>query len=135
MKKTFFTLTFLTLSAIPALVAAQGPGESNTTPPGENSTTPVPLTFKIQNPFKVGDNLFELMQSILTNIIMPIGGILCVLAFIWGGFQYVTAQGKPEAIKNANRTLLYAAIGTAILLGAEVIALLVRTTLTELLTI
>jgi hypothetical protein len=132
MKKAFVTLSLLPILflsfAVP--VFAQDDTGSNS---GDDSGGNIGLQFKIQNPFSIGNNLFQVMQGILDNIIIPIGGMLCVLAFIWGGFQYVTAQGKPDAISKANRALLYAAIGTAILLGAKVIEELIRTTLTDVL--
>lgn len=131
MKKTFLTLGFLSLLLTLAMpVLAQQDGGEN---PGDGGGNPINVSFKIQNPFAIGDNLFEVMEGILDNIIIPIGGMLCVLAFIWGGFQYVVAQGNPGKITTANKTLLYAAIGTAILLGAKVIQVLIQNTFTQIL--
>ena len=87
---------------------------------------------KIENPFKFGNNLYQVLQAIVENIIIPIGGILCVLAFIYSGFQYVTSGGDTKKIADASRSLLYAAIGTALLLGAWVIAGVVQTTINSL---
>jgi hypothetical protein len=130
MKRFFLTLSFLSLFFSLSFTL---PASAQTNPPVGPTNPSVPLTFTITNPFKVGDNLFQVMEGILDNIIIPLGGMLCVLAFIWGGFKYVTAQGKPDAIKTANKTLLYAAIGTALIFGAKAIELLVRTTFTDLL--
>ncbi len=100
-----------------------GPGINPPTGPGINPPTSV-TSIKIENPFnsKVGNSLFGLVKAIVNNIVLPVGGILCVLAFIYAGFKYVMAQGNSTKLEEANRTLLYAAIGTAVLLGAWVLA-------------
>lgn len=89
---------------------------------GGSGSTVVPI--RIDNPFKanVGGSLYGLIQNIMNNIILPVGGVLCVLAFIYAGFLYVTAQGSETQIGKANLALLYASIGTAVLLGSWVLA-------------
>lgn len=86
----------------------------------------------LDNPFKTGGNLIEFITVIINNIILPIGGVLAVLAFIFSGFKYVTAQGDPSKIKEAHRALLYTVIGTAILLGAWLIAGVISNTIDKL---
>jgi hypothetical protein len=95
-------------------------GQTTTGPTGPTTVVPI----RIDNPFKagVGDSLFSLLKTIVDKIVLPIGGVLCVLAFIYAGFSYVMAQGNSTKIENANRMLLFASIGTAVLLGAWVIA-------------
>jgi hypothetical protein len=144
MKKTFLALSFSSLLlfsfGIPAFAQTRGgtdttpSGSTDTTPRGGTDTTPsVGVKFQIQNPFRTGDNLLTLMEFILNNIVLKVGGMLCVLGFIYAGFMYVMAQGNPNKIKDANKALLYTAIGTAILLGALVIQKLIETTFTQLL--
>ncbi len=140
MKKTFAILTTLLPLALlftasvalaqPGGTAPTSPGGTAPTGPGGSAPTSQPVNIKLQfdNPFKFGDNLYDVVQAIVKNVIMPIGAILCVLAFIYAGFSYVTAQGNPTKISEAHRTLLYAAIGTAVLLGAWVIAEVVQST-------
>ncbi|MEX0932472.1 MAG: pilin [Parcubacteria group bacterium] len=86
----------------------------------------------IPNPLKGGDSLFELLSTIIDKILLPIGGILAVLAFIYSGFLYVTAQGNQTKIETAHRALLYTAMGTAVLLGAWVIARVICGTLEQI---
>lgn len=117
MKKIFLTL-FLTLSV--ALVAhAEGGTQTN-------------LQSTIPNPFKTGGTLADLFTVIAEKIILPIGGVLAVLAFIYSGFMFVTARGDEGKIKTARTALLYTAIGTVILLGATVIAKVLDTTVQSL---
>ncbi len=137
MKKTFpaFLLSILIICFLGvAMVHAETPGSgttggtsgSGTTggTSGSGTTGNNKVSINIPNPFskKIGNSLFGLVKAIVDNIILPVGGVLCVLAFIFAGFKYVMAQGKPADIEAANRTLLYAAIGTAVLLGAWVLA-------------
>ena len=68
----------------------------------------------------------------MDDIVLPVGAILCMLAFIYAGFKYVMAQGNATAISEANRTLLYAAIGTAVLLGSWVFATAICNTIHQL---
>src|SRR3989344_8110183 len=143
MKKTFLILllSFSVLSVIGAgLVYAQGGtggtgstggtggtgstggtgGTGSTGGTGGSGTTNVNIT--LDNPFSIGNSLFALMKAVVDKIILPIGGILAVLAFIYSGFLYVTAQGNESKLATAHKALLYTAIGTAVLLGSWVLA-------------
>lgn len=117
---------FMVLS--PTVASAQSGGSAGG---GSGGTPPVGVNFKIDNPFRVGDNLYDLVEAVVNNIILPVGGVLCVLAFIYAGFLYVTAGGDSGQIKTAHTALLYASIGTAILLGAWVIASVIRNTINQ----
>lgn len=87
---------------------------------------------KLENPFKFGNDLYSFVEALINGIVLPLGGMLCVLAFIYAGFLYVKARGNEDEIKNAHRAFLYSAIGTAILLGAWAIANAVRATIGQL---
>jgi hypothetical protein len=110
---------------------------NDTTRGGTNDTTSgggSKITTKIQNPLAgVGvHSIQDLLKVILNNIIIPIGGVVAVLAFIYSGFLYVMARGDENAIKKAHTTLLYTAIGTAVLLGSAVIASVLTNTVNQL---
>lgn len=156
MKNKFLTstLSFLIIFFLGVImIHAQGLPTSNTNNPTPTSNTNNPpptsvtnnppavsIPIKIANPFNCGGQRDEnggctieaLLIAIVDKIVMPIGGILCVLAFIFAGFQYVVAQGNPSKIATAHRTLLYAAIGTALLLGAKVFATVIKNTINQL---
>ncbi len=141
MKKTFLA-SLLSLSIFfvlgTALVLAVQHPITGSNPPPIPGSNPPPITssnpIKIENPFKagVGNSLFALLQTIINDILMPIGGVLAVLAFIYSGFLYVTAQGNETKIKTAHTALLYAAIGTAVLLGSWVLATVICNTIGQL---
>ena len=132
-KKTFlisllaFFLLFVTSAT---LVSAQGDGGSN--PGDDGGSNPINIT--ISNPLACGENctLFTFVEMIVNNIILPLGGVLCVLAFIYSGFKYVMARGDSKAIGEAHLALLYTAIGTALLLGAWLFANVIKETVNEL---
>lgn len=100
--------------------------------PPTGGGNPVNLGITLDNPFKSGDSLTGLLDNIFNGIVFPIGGILAVLAFIYSGFLYVTAQGNESKIKTAHTALLYTAIGTAVLLGARVISEVIGGTIDQL---
>ncbi|MES2214255.1 MAG: hypothetical protein V4465_02590 [Patescibacteria group bacterium] len=131
----FFAFIFLCLFSV-SLVHAQIPGSGTVpnNPPG-SGTVPgngVNVNKTLTNPFKFGNSLIDLFNAILKNIVLPIGGVVIILAFIYSGFLYVTAQGDEKKIGTAHRAFLYTAIGAAILLGAEAISLVISNTIGQL---
>ena len=85
----------------------------------------------IVNPLKNVKTINELIKKILEGVI-KIGMPIIVLAIIYCGFLFVSAQGKPESIKKAKDALLYTLIGAAILLGSWAIAQLIADTVKAL---
>jgi len=138
MKKFLPTLfAFIILFSIgQTLVHAQGSGCNSATGSGcSGLSTPNPST--LDNPFNCGGaggncTLGSFLNTVIQKIILPLGGILAVLAFIWTGFMYVTARGNSSKLEEANRALLYVAIGTAVLLGATLISAVISNTVDKL---
>lgn len=64
----------------------------------------------------------------LVVIALPIVTFFLVLA----GFQYVTAQGNSTKISDAHRNFLYVVVGSALILGAWVLAKLIGGTVTQI---
>lgn len=77
-------------------------------------------------------SLAAFLQTILEKIILPIGAIIAVVAFILTGFSFVMARGNQTKLDNAKRALLYTSIGTAVLLGAWTISVVIQNTVTQL---
>lgn len=111
------------------VLALHGGGGSTGGTGGGGSTG---VSVDIPNPFSGGDSLFALMKTIIDKVILPIGGVLAVLAFIYSGFLYVMAQGNESKIKEAHQALLWTSIGTAVLLGSWVLASVVCNTIAGL---
>ncbi len=114
-----------------------GTGGSNTGGGGSNtgggaSQESFKINTKINNP--LGDSIKDIPSFIraLINIVLTIGVPIVVLAIIYAGFLFVTAQGNEEKLKTAKKTFMYTIIGAAILLGAFVIANAIRGTVEEI---
>ena len=86
---------------------------------------------EIVNPFKK-DSIKGLIETIVNDILMPIGGVIAVMMIMYAGFKYVTAGGDATKIKEAHEALKYAVIGAAILLGAWVISTAIGKTIDQL---
>lgn len=59
------------------------------------------------------------IQSII-QIATTLGGLVATGFFIWGGYGYITSSGNPESLDRSKKTILYSAVGLAIVLGAFV---------------
>ncbi len=120
-------LSFSTM-IVHAQQAAGQPGGSQATGNTQKINT------GIENPFGPNGptNLKDLFTLLINNLLIPIGGVAAVLAFIYSGFLYVMAQGDETKIKTAHRALLYTSIGTAVLLGAWVISNVISATINQL---
>ena len=90
-----------------------------------------PTTF--ENPLNTNiTDLMELLETIIQNIIIPIGVIVVAFFIIWSGFLFVTAGGSEEKIKKARITFTWTMIGAAILLGAWAITTTIKATICEI---
>jgi hypothetical protein len=134
MKTTFFTLVLagiIFLSFPASFVSAQGSGS-----PLAGSGNPVVTTVKLTNPFNAcgTDNcgVVDFFNLIINNILLPIGGVLAVGAFIWAGFKYVLAQGNMTEIKKAHDLMKFAVIGTALIFGAWAVKDVIEGTINQL---
>lgn len=61
------------------------------------------------------------IQSVI-QVLITLAGLVSVGFFVWGGFGYITSSGNPEALDRSKKTILYSAIGLAIVLGAFVLS-------------
>lgn len=81
-------------------------------------------TFEIPNPLRYGTipELFDAITGFLLWIATP---ILTVMV-IWAGFLFLTSGGVPAKIQEAQKALIWAGIGFAIVLINRGIALIIR---------
>lgn len=137
-KKTKAILFFVSLSLIFAssffsTAFAQAEGGSAGKAEGGTNAPSVPIKVVIQNPFKFKGDLYSFLEAVIKNIVIPIGGVLCVLGFIYSGFRYVMARGEKGDIEKAKEMLIASSIGTVLILGSWVIAEALRNTLSSVL--
>jgi multisubunit Na+/H+ antiporter MnhC subunit len=65
------------------------------------------------------------VENFIRDIIKVVAGLAGLIAtgfFVIGGFGYITSSGNPEHLDRAKNTLLWSAIGLAIVIAAFVIS-------------
>lgn len=109
-------------------------GGSGNEPRGGRGQEP-PADFRIENPFKGGDSILDLLRFIINDIILPLGVTIAVFFLIYSGFLFVTAQGSEQKLEKAKSTFLWTVVGSAVLLGAWTIAQAIAGTLCQITTV
>lgn len=82
--------------------------------------TPISLT----NP--IGVSSFQGVVADIANFLLLIAVPLTAIMALIGGFQMITAGGNPEKFANGRKTLMYAAIGFAVVLIAGGVASIIK---------
>lgn len=116
--RAYFYLVILGLLK-PAIIFADG-----------HTGSPDGATETIKNPIK-SNTIMELLGAIL-DILVRVGTPIIILAFIYVGFRFVEAQGKPDKLSDARRAFTYTVVGTAVLLGARALSVLIDSTVQSL---
>lgn len=110
--KNAFWIAASAVLMFPALAGAAGPGECT--------------EGNLCNPLKV-NSIAGLIEAI-AKIIFKIGFVVSAIFIIFSGLKFITARGNPEELKKAKSMFMWTILGTAILLGAVVIANVIQTT-------
>lgn len=105
---------------------SDGTYQTSTNNQGSTNTSGTASGQTLVNPLKAG-SIPELLAAVLGGAVQ-IGSIFLVLALVWVGFLFVTAQGAEEKIKSARAALMWTVVGGLILLGAQGIALVIQAT-------
>ncbi len=80
------------------------------------------LNVGIENPLGSGkDNIKDIIASIM-KVIVDIAIPIVVVMVIYSGFLLVMAQGNPDKLKEAKKTITWTLVGATILLGAQLIS-------------
>lgn len=83
-----------------------------------------------RNPLETG-SLTEFLENLL-DVVILIGSIAVVASIIFAGLRYVMAHGDEGEIESAHKQLTWTVIGAAVLLGAKVIAMVIKNTVQQL---
>ena len=78
----------------------------------------------ITNP--LGVNTFWDLLNVITSWLIYIGAPIATGMIIFAGFQYMSAGGDENKIKQASNTLTYAIVGFIIILVAKGLALAIK---------
>jgi hypothetical protein len=111
-KKTFIFITLVAIFSIPALTC--------TVFAESGSNVAVNLSAELDNPLGV-KSITELITNLL-KIVAELGAIICVFFIIYSGFLFIKAQGNEGELTKAKSVFFWSVIGTAVLLGASVVA-------------
>lgn len=76
-------------------------------------------------------DLPTLVADILT-LVYQVGLPIVVVMIVYAGFMYVRARGNPAEITKAHDAIKWTLIGTAIVLGASVISIIIQGTINSL---
>lgn len=60
-----------------------------------------------------GRSIYEVLMTV-SNWLITLVGIVCVLMFIYAGFVYLTAQGENDKIQQAKKIMTYAIVGVVV---------------------
>jgi len=115
MKKIFLSLLILltsTFSALPGTVLASNAA-------GQACAGLASLT--TSNKCGSGQTSVNNVVTTVTKLISYIVGIVAVLVIIFAGFKYITSGGNNEAINSARNMIMYAIIGLALAVIAQLI--------------
>ncbi len=86
---------------------------------------------KLQSPLQSGLSVASVLTAFF-DVLVQIGAVAVTLAIVYAGFLFVVAQGNPEKLNQAKKTLFYTIIGALVLLGAQIIAKVIESTIKEL---
>ena len=100
----------------------------------------VALTIAFGSPFVLAHPAFAADANVthvetfirsIIQVIASLAGLVATGFFVAGGFGYITSSGNPEKLEKSKHTLIYAAIGLAIVIAAFVISNIVTTLATN----
>ncbi|OGH71839.1 MAG: hypothetical protein A2921_00855 [Candidatus Magasanikbacteria bacterium RIFCSPLOWO2_01_FULL_43_20b] len=117
--KKFLIIILLSFSVLFPITVAAGP----TDPPVTTVTLINPLGGTAEKPQGLTD-----IRVLIGNIIagaMGVVGSLVLMAFVYGGFLWLTSAGNTEKVKKGLDTMMWAAIGLFLIFGAYAILNLV----------
>ncbi len=90
---------------------------------------PLPTqTFTLPSPFGTHD--FAWVVGKIANFLLIIGGPLVAIMILIGGYMMVTSGGNSEKFGTGKKTILYAAIGFAVILLAKGVAMIIQSIFT-----
>jgi hypothetical protein len=136
--KLFSTLIFLAVFCFSANFAVAqegigtGLGEGIGTGLGEGIGTVDDGGGIFTNPLKDGIDSLPGLLGLILDIMVQIGTTVIIIMIIYAGFLYTTARGNQSQLDKAHRVIWGVLIGSAIILGAFVIAQVIKDTARKL---
>ena len=105
----------------PTVSAANQTGTTNVSG-GTSKSSRYNNAVTLNNPLGAqNQSLMDLIATLLI-LVARIGAVICVFFIIYSGFLFIKAQGNEGELTKAKSIFMWSIIGTAVLLGASVIA-------------
>ncbi len=118
-KKILLVATILLFSLLPAAIgvgrAAAGPESTQDACDALQELDPSINCDLVGDPTVVSGGLATTVVDMLTYAT----GAICVIMIIYGGFRFITSGGDAEKTKSARNTVIYAAVGLAVVILAN----------------
>ncbi|MEK7589889.1 MAG: hypothetical protein AAB475_01400 [Patescibacteria group bacterium] len=86
----------------------------------------------LQNPLKDGYASIPDFLGALLKVVITIAIPIIIFMIIYSGFLFVKAQGKPEELVTARKSLIWTFIGAAVILGASLLSYAIQGTVDEI---
>lgn len=99
-----------------------------------SDATNVTASPTLTNPLKSDYNTFSKFAAAVINAAVTIMLPFVVLGFVYSGFLFVKAQGKPKEIEEAQKAITWSVVGAFILFGAYGFAQIISTTISTITT-
>jgi len=96
------------------------PSDSTFTPPDSQSTG-----LNIPNPLGGTSDITTLVKNIL-NFLLKIAWVIAPILIVYAGFLYITSAGNDEKVKTAQKTLIWALVGFAVVLIASSVPAIIQ---------
>jgi hypothetical protein len=117
-KKIIITLFFLSFLAVGQALAQNAESVQLVNPIGGTTSNPQGTT-----------NWVPIIGGVIRSVMAILGSVILV-AFIYGGFLFVTAGGESAKIDKGKKVMMWAAIGVFIIFSSYAILRLIFTGLT-----
>lgn len=90
---------------------------------------------QLQNPFGkdvgIGEKGIVVLVAKVIRQVMGVIGSITLLAFMYGGFLWLTSAGKQDQVSKGTKTMLYAFIGIIVIFSSYVVLSAIITGLTK----
>ena len=123
---TFFSLALMLFAGSISYVHAD-PGLRGGSYNNSNKERFVPCA---KDPVNCGfPQVYQLIKTVIDFLLLEILSPVAIIAIVFAGFKYVTAQGNPGEIKKAHDIFYYVVVGMVIAFAAWLIVNTILTTL------
>lgn len=85
----------------------------------------ISTTFEIKNPLGKTSDIYSLIDK-FTNILIHLAIVITPIIIVYAGFLYITAMGNEKKVETAQKILVWALLGFALVLIAKGIPNLIK---------